>query len=110
MYSMSGLSGDRYSLESYGSSVLSFLFFRWISLLISFEPSLKLAFPGTLILTRITQSCPFLPMIDLRFGFAFAREYFPGRASASSQALLGVPLVSSGRFRNAATSVYPISR
>jgi len=76
MYSTSGLSRDRYSLESYGSSVLSFSFLRWISLLISFEPNPKLAFPGIPVPTRITQSCPFLPMIDLTFGLAFAREYF----------------------------------
>jgi len=41
----------------------------------SFEPNLKLTVPGVLVPTRITQSYRFLPMIDLAFGLAFAREY-----------------------------------
>jgi len=43
------------------------LFHRRISLLISFNPSLKLAIPGIPVPTRITQSCCFLPMIDITF-------------------------------------------
>ena len=34
---------------------------RWLSLLISFDPNFKLAFPGIPVPTRIIQSCPFCP-------------------------------------------------
>jgi len=57
------------------------LFHRRILFLIFFEPNLKLAFPGIPVPTRITQSCRFLPMIDLAFGLAFPREYFLQRSA-----------------------------
>ena len=60
------------------------------SLLISFEPNLKLAVPGIPVPTRITQSRRFLPKIDLAFGLAFAREYFLQYTYSSIQKVSGM--------------------